>query len=207
MSQAVCFGLLRHAETVWNRQQRIQGRMDSPLTKHGIDSCRRWGKFLASPSWSWKRIICSPAGRARETARLINEALGIEIETADDLREQDWGAWEGLTMADITGRYREQVERLERSGWNFRPPSGESRSEVGSRASDALRTYEDLYPGQRILVISHQTVIKSLIYAVEKRRFLPEEPELIGKNRLHTIVLSDGRFAAGRYNIDPAEPA
>lgn len=202
MSNTTNFGLLRHAETVWNRQKRIQGRKDSPLTEAGIDTCRRWGRFLASSRWSWNRIICSPSPRARESARIINKQLGVDIEIAEDLREQDWGTWEGLTMAEVSKNLSGGLKQLELSGWNFKPPSGESRLEVRKRVCAALKRYGKTYNREQILVISHQGVIKSLIYAIENRQFLPDEPNLIKKNRLHTIALSNNLFSAGRYNID-----
>lgn len=206
MSHTTWFGLLRHAETVWNRQKRIQGRMDSPLTETGIDRYRSWGKFLASSQWSWNRIICSPSPRTRESARIINEQLGVVIETADGLREQDWGKWEGLTMEELNDNFAEELKQLEQSGWDFKPPSGESRLEVRKRACTTLMRYAEQYPEEQLLVVSHQGVIKSLIYAIEDRRFLPDEPKLIKKNRLHTIGWNNDRFSAGVYNINLPVP-
>jgi len=200
MATTTTFGLIRHAETLWNRQNRIQGRLDSPLTAHGIDTHRRWGMFLKSPCWSWNRIVCSPSPRARESARLINEQLGLAVETVADLQEQDWGEWEGLTFEEIRTTYRDGLAALEREGWEFQPPSGESRFSVRDRACNALKQLAASYPGEHILIVSHQGIIKSVIYAIENRSFLPSEPKLIGKNRLHTIECNAGSFRAGTYN-------
>jgi len=200
-SDTTYFGLLRHAETVWNRQNRIQGRLDSPLTETGIETHRRWGAFLASPVWSWDRIICSPSPRTQQSAHIINESLGVAIETVEGIREQHWGQWEGLTMEEILATYHDMLRLGEQNGWDFTPPAGESRSTVLERVSDALTSCAERHPGERILVISHQGVIKSLIYTIENRRFLPDEPKLIEKNRLHTITLRNGSFCADQYNI------
>jgi len=93
------FGLIRHAETVWNRGKRIQGHSDSPLTAAGERQASSWGQILAR--FSWDRILASDTGRALTTGERINEFLKLPIETDPRLREQDWGRWEGKTVPQI----------------------------------------------------------------------------------------------------------
>lgn len=205
ISTSTCFGLLRHGETVWNRQKRIQGRLDSELTDGGRQSLRRWGRFLASSRWNWNRIAVSPAPRAQKSAAIINEFLDIETETLSGLREQDWGAWEGLRWAEIEENQNEILEEQVDSGWSFRPPGGESRHEVRDRARSALAALGRCWPGEEILVICHQGVIKSLVYAIEGRHFKPDEKKLIDKNSLQLLLFAEHGFAAKAYNIVPPE--
>ncbi len=195
------FGLLRHGQTIWNRQKRIQGRLDSSLTADGIKTIREWAGFLESSRWSWNRIITSPAQRARETAMIINEKLDLGIQEDTNLREQDWGLWEGLTRSEISEKYLEILNEQVKRGWSFRPPQGESRLEVSRRVQSALSSYGNKYPGEHILIITHQGVIKSLIYFIEKRQFQPNEPKLINKNSLQTIKYQNNAFSRGIYNI------
>ena len=204
MSTSTLFGLFRHGQTIWNKQKRVQGRLDSALTPEGIEAVREWAHFLATPRWNWARIIASPAPRARATAQLINEQLHVEIQEEDDLREQDWGIWEGLSWAEIHTNSAKELEKQIKKGWAFRPPQGESRSEVCSRARSALRFYGRELSGKQILVVTHQGVIKSLIYSIEKRQFLPEEPKLIDKNRLQTLSCCNDTLTGFAYNIQPA---
>ncbi len=201
MSDSTCFGLFRHGQTVWNQQKRIQGRLDSELTPEGAAAVRAWARFLASERWSWQRIITSPAPRARKTAAIINDSLQVEIEEDDSLREQDWGLWEGLTWSEIMQSHSDFLEEQIKTGWSYRPPQGESRQEVCSRARSALAAHGRRRPGEEILVVTHQGVIKSLIYSIEKRRFLPNEPELIDKNSLQTIIWKNDDLTAAAYNI------
>ena len=198
------FGLLRHGQTTWNLEHRIQGRLDSPLTPAGIETTRQWGRFLNSSGQDWNRIVTSPAPRARHTADIINQQLALEIEVVDDLREQDWGSWEGMTWAEITENSGDYLQQLLDSGWSFRPPEGESRAEVRDRARSVIASCAVKFSGEQILVITHQGVIKSLIYALENRHFLPEEPPLIKKNLLQTISWCNQVMTATRYNIRPS---
>ena len=201
VSKSTLFGLLRHGQTVWNTQRRLQGRLDSPLTEEGIEAVREWARFLAGPRWNWTRIITSPAPRARTTAQLINDALRVEIHEEQDLREQNWGVWEGLRWTEILTNSGDEVQTQVDKGWAFRPPDGESRAEVRSRAQAALHSFGHQFPGEQILVITHQGIIKSLIYAIEKRAFLPDEPELVDKNRLQTVSCCNDTLTGFAYNI------
>jgi probable phosphoglycerate mutase len=205
MSTSTLFGLLRHGQTIWNTQKRVQGRLDSPLTPDGIEAVQKWARFLASPRWQWSRIITSPLPRARTTAQLINNSLCLEIHEEPDLSEQDWGIWEGLTWSELHRDSAEEVQTQVDRGWSFRPPEGESRLEVHKRARSVLSHIGRRYPGEQILVITHQGVIKSLVYAIEKRKFLPQEPELIDKNSLQTVSCCNDTLTGFAYNISPAQ--
>lgn len=201
MSAATQFGLLRHGETVWNREKRLQGRLDSPLTDDGIEAVRTWARFLGSRPWRWSRIVTSPAERARQTAMIINERLALDVQENAALREQDWGIWEGMTDTEVVTTYREILDEQIQGGWSFRPPEGESRSEVCLRVRTALSRLGEKYPGEQILVITHQGVIKALVYFIEKRQFLPDEPKILEKNSLQIISHRHEGFAAMAYNI------
>lgn len=203
MSDSTLFGLLRHGQTIWNSQGRVQGRLDSPLTSDGIAAVREWARFLGSPRWKWVRILTSPAPRAATTAQLINEELRIEIQEEKDLREQDWGLWEGLSWSEIRTSNGEELQSQVDRGWSFRPPGGESRKEVHDRAHGLLTKLGRRYAGEQILVITHQGVIKSLLYAIEKRKFSPGEPKLIDKNLLQTVSCCNDTMTGFAYNIEP----
>jgi probable phosphoglycerate mutase len=202
MSVSTLYGLLRHGQTTWNTQGRVQGRLDSPLTSEGIGAVRQWARLLAAPRWRWTRILTSPAPRAAITAQLINEELRVDIQEEEDLREQDWGLWEGLRWPEIRTSYGDELLVQIGKGWSFRPPGGESRSEVRDRVHGLLTRLGRRYAGEQILVITHQGVIKSLIYAIEKRKFLPQEPKLIDKNLLQTVSCCNDTMTGFAYNIE-----
>jgi probable phosphoglycerate mutase len=183
------FGLLRHAETQWNREKRIQGQQDSPLTAEGETAARRWAQRLGTEPWD--RILSSDTGRALATAEAINRGLRLPAAADAALREQNWGQWTARTISDLQGRSAVQAARQQQAGWDFRPPGGESRREVLARGLRALRVAARRWPGERVLVVTHEGVIKCLVYHLTGRRFMPGEPDLVRAGHLHRLA-SDG---------------
>lgn len=195
------FGLLRHGQTVWNTEKRIQGSGNSPLTPEGVASCREWGHFLSTQSITWQRIIASPLQRTMETAELVNEALGLPVHHDEKVREMHWGEWEGLTLEQIKSNWPGTLEELIQDGWNFRPPEGESRKEMLQRVTASCEENRARWPNENLLVISHLGVIKSLLYHADGRSYLPEEPRIIYSNRFHILHFCDGTFSVTNRNI------
>jgi probable phosphoglycerate mutase len=180
------FGLLRHAPTEWNRQQRIQGQKDSPITREGRKHAARWGRMLKAQSWH--RIISSDSGRALETAKIINNFLHIALLLDVRLREQDWGDWTGKTLGDISAEARRGMANPEGSGWRFCPPGGEDRYSVLKRSRLALTEAAKKWSRDTILIVTHEGVIKCLIYHLFDRNFLPSEPRIIQPYHLHWLI-------------------
>lgn len=185
---ATRFGMLRHAPTEWNRAKRLQGQLDSPLLPEGVAIARAWGEVLKS--FPWDRIIASDLGRTRRTAEIINQSLALPVSFDPRLREKDWGEWTGKTVAEIRRETPHLMRSLEQGGWAFRPPGGEERLEVYARSRDALLDACRAWPGARILVITHEGVIKCLIYRLLGRRFTPSEPKLLRPLHLHCLAIT-----------------
>lgn len=98
--------LVRHGETEWNRDARIQGRRDSPLTALGRDQARRIGQLLADLGLAGLPVSASPLGRVQTTLAIIGEHLALGPVTLDPrLAEVALGCWEGLTAAEIRAAY------------------------------------------------------------------------------------------------------
>ena len=116
------FGLVRHAQTIWNREKKIQGQSDSPLTSDGKIQALRWGGLLKQ--FSWNRILASDIGRAMETAKIINQALKLSLQTDSRLREQDWGEWTGKTISQLKIDTPRELDTQVGAGWAFCPPGG-----------------------------------------------------------------------------------
>ena len=192
------FGLIRHAQTVWNREKKIQGHSDSPLTADGENQALGWGQILAQ--FSWNRILASDAGRALATAGIINAFLKIPLTTDSRLQEQNWGQWEGMTIRQIESDARQELSEQINAGWDFCPPGGESRRSVLKRSRAALLDAAQRFPGGTILVVCHEGVVKSLIYGLYGRKFLPDEPAILKSYRLHRLIVGSSRLQIERIN-------
>jgi probable phosphoglycerate mutase len=191
-------GLIRHAETVWNRENRIQGHDDSPLTARGKKDADRWG--IALSRISWDRIVGSDLGRAVGTATIINRHLQIPFDTDSRLREQNWGEWTAKAADKIKYEELPKLDEAQRSGWQFCPPGGEDRISVWQRSHNALVAAARQWPGNTILVVTHEGVIKNLIYRLCNRRYAPGESTLIESRHLHWLVIHGGGLQLDRIN-------
>jgi 2,3-bisphosphoglycerate-dependent phosphoglycerate mutase len=129
--------LVRHGETDWNAVGRLQGHTDRPLSDYGRRQARQLADALAAEEL--EAIYASDLARARETAEIVGERLGLPVVLDADLREKDWGTWEGLTPVE-----RDRVEFL-----------GESTEAHQKRILRALERIAERHPRGRVLVVTH----------------------------------------------------
>ncbi len=194
--------MLRHGKTLWNEEGRIQGQNNSPLSRTGSQQVHLWGKFIAK--YTIDQIIASDLGRVRETVAIIQQyRTSVPVEWNAQLREQDWGQWEGKTFAELKNKQTEELNTQIRAGWEFRPPGGESRKEVLQRAMPVIQSSVKKNPGKRLLIVSHEGIVKSILYHLAGRAFLPEEKKLLQKRQLHLLTTEDSKLSLGPLNIFP----
>jgi broad specificity phosphatase PhoE len=192
------FGLMRHAETVWNREKRIQGHLDSRLTAAGRRQAESWGHLLKACRWD--RCICSDLARAWATATIVNRFLNAPITREAGLREQDWGRWSGRSIVQLEREVPDLLTHLTMQGWQFRPPGGENRNSVWERGQGVLKAAAGKWPGTTILVVTHEGLIKCLIYRLLQRRFLPTEPRILKPDHLHWLVCGRDQLEIEKIN-------
>ena len=142
------FGLIRHAQTLWNQDKLIQGQSDSELTTNGWQQASQWGQQLKKQTFN--RILSSDLGRSVVTAEEINQSLQIPMDTTPNLRELDWGDWTGKRIQDIKIETPALLKSQEAAGWQFCPPDGESRQAAWQRAQAALLEAARIWPGETI---------------------------------------------------------
>lgn len=192
------FALLRHEKTQWNQDKRIQGQSNSPLTPEGRIRAKEWG-YLLKAQW-WNRIITSDLGRALETAVLVNLSLQIPLIHDARLREQNWGQWTGKTLEQLKEEDPLLLAHQESAGWDFCPPGGEDRNMVWERSQAALKAATTKWPGEKILVVTHEGVIRCLVYRLYGRQFLPGEPTLLLPDHLHWLFRDMAGLGAAKIN-------
>jgi broad specificity phosphatase PhoE len=153
--------LIRHGQTEWNLQGRMQGRMDSPLTEQGQLQAIANGKLLRTLG-GVEKLWVSPSGRTTETAFLINSHVKAELDFADELMERDCGSWSGQTVADIeAGDPLAWAERLADPYW-YQPPGGENLQDMLLRVHDFLDGLFDSQ-WQAIGLVTHGVMSKVIL--------------------------------------------
>ena len=152
--------LVRHGETRWNVEQRIQGQGDSPLTETGIEQARSIGKRLAREHFD--RLVASDLGRAMQTAREIANLTRHEVVPDARFRERHFGAGEGLTYTEIDVRYPGAFSRVREVDPDFAIPGGESRRQFHERVVRGLEALAHEHRGEALVVVTHGGVLATL---------------------------------------------
>jgi broad specificity phosphatase PhoE len=148
--------LCRHAATTHNIEHRFLSTTDLPLSVLGHRQCQNLRDRLKNHSFS--RVLCSPSLRARQTADAIAGDLTVEINA--DLREIDFGSWEGLTAGDVEQRFPGQLTLRAKAPAAYRPPGGESFLDVALRLKSL--SYCLLQTQDSMLVVSHRGTLAVL---------------------------------------------
>jgi probable phosphoglycerate mutase len=116
------------------------------------------------------------------------------------LRELDWGRWTTKTVAQLREEEGELVAAQERAGWDFQPPGGESRRSLLERSRQVLREAAEQWPGQSILVVTHEGVIKSLAHCLAGRVPLAAACAAVEPYRLHWVSVAGARLSLDGLN-------
>lgn len=156
------FILIRHGETIWNRERKLMGITDIPLTAKGKRQSANIAKHLRT--YPLDVIYSSPLTRTLQTAHAIYRfhpriALIINIE----LRERNFGAAEGLIYEDVNIAHPELIYSETWKYRHFRPNNGESLAELELRADKFLSVVFQSFRGKRVAVVSHGTFLRVLI--------------------------------------------
>ena len=159
---------VRHGETAYNAENRLQGQLDTPLNARGRQQARAVGQTLGTRIESEIEVletagafIASPLERARETMEIARDAMGLPPSRYwldPVLKELSFGIWEGLTWWEVEGRYPRDLEARKRDRWNFAPRGGESYAMLATR----VRPWLAALPGDAF-VVSHGGVARALM--------------------------------------------
>jgi broad specificity phosphatase PhoE len=177
-------GLLRHGQTNWNIDFRLQGVTDIPLNETGIAQAKTAGAViaeLAEQGEVWDLLLSSPLSRARDTAVMVGEAIGIEgINIEELLLERSFGIAEGLSHEEWKAQFADTNH----------VPGGESLEALEARSWVLLQHLLDRHQGRRVLTVSHGALIRTLLRLVSQGEF-PREGERLGNACLSVLEHTD----------------
>ncbi|MHC1732877.1 MAG: histidine phosphatase family protein [Bacteroidales bacterium] len=156
--------LVRHGQTEWDEERRMQGSENSGMTAMGKEESKYLAKELSRTEFS--KIYSSPLGRAMETAKYLKMGRNQEIIPIEAFREMDLGELEGMADRDVKAKYPEEHYNF----WNrphiFKPAGGETFEELRKRVEKGLEDLIEKAEGDRILVVTHTLVIRMILCIV-----------------------------------------
>ena len=180
--------LLRHGQTVLSIEKRFSGVGDQELTEVGRAQAAAAATRLATSGAV--AVVSSPVRRAQQTASAVAEALGIEVAVEPGLRETDFGDWEGHTFSEVKAKWPRELDAW-LADTAVPPPFGESFADTATRVRQARDRVLATYGGQRVVLVSHVTPIKTLL-----RLALDAPPSALYRMHLDLACLSEVQWFA-----------
>ena len=145
--------LVRHGETDWNLERRVQGQTDRPLNPTGLEQARALADELAAEHLV--AVYASDLARARGTAEITARRHSLEVKVDADLREKHFGSWEGLAEAEIEALFPGAV----RGRWG----DGETTEALAARAVATIERIRTAHPSGTVLVVSHGGTMRAIL--------------------------------------------
>ena len=149
--------LIRHGETAWNAEHRIQGQLDIPLSPLGVLQATRLAECLANEAID--AVYSSGQSRAWLTAAPVAARLGLDVIAEPRLRERSFGIFEGLTLDEIAARYPAEFKKWRERDPAWRPEGGESGQQLIDRVLSAVVDIGTEHAGQTVVLVSHGGVL------------------------------------------------
>ena len=158
------FYLVRHGNTIWNREIRFRGQTDLPLDETGLAQARATAKALAGVSFA--AIFASPLRRAFNTAEMIAQEAGLTARPMPDLLDINFGAWQGKSPDEVRQEYPQLLACYESAPHLVHFPDGESLDIARNRYLRAVTSTAAMYPDKTVCLVAHQAVNRVLLAAV-----------------------------------------
>jgi len=183
---------IRHGETAWNRDKRIQGQLDVPLNAVGEAQARRLAAALAGERIDV--VYSSDLGRARQTAAALADRSGQALQLDPGLRERQFGIFEGLTWSEIAERWPEQSERWRRRDPEFGAAGGETLADFNARSVAATERLLARHAGQTVVLVTHGGVLDCLYRAATRLPLQAARTWTLGNAAINRLLYSDAGF-------------
>ncbi len=158
--------LIRHGETVWNIESKTQGCVDIDLTLKGLEQAKLIAEKLKKNNKKVLSIYTSDLKRCYKTAEIIGERLNVETIPLTELREMDFGLWEGLTIGEIKRKYPKEYYLWRKQPSKTYIPNGENLKSVKKRCIAVIHNIVKNYHNGNIIIVSHTVAIKVIILSL-----------------------------------------
>ncbi|WP_456274634.1 histidine phosphatase family protein [Bacillus sp. AK031] len=178
--------IVRHGQTDWNKERRLQGSTDIELNETGKQQAREARDFLNGGGWD--AIITSPLKRAKRTAEIINEGLQLPLVEMKEFAERHFGESEGMLIEESRNKYP-----------NGGSPGQETRDDVIERVLSGIEHIQRKYPGGNVLLVAHGAVISILLAHLSPDKFIYGETRLVNAC-FNTIHFSDNKWDVKEFN-------
>ena len=180
--------LIRHGETFWNAEGRFQGQLDVPLSPRGMEQAVRVAERLGSSRLKFDGLYSSDLERSRETARPIAQALKMELQLDERIREIDAGQLQGLLRPEIEERFPQFFKQTKLDPWNAKRPAGESMADVALRVCEFVHTL----PEGRHVIVTHGGVVRAALRELLKLEGNTWRNFQIQNTSITRLVMPDG---------------
>lgn len=161
--------IVRHGETLWNVQKKIQGTSDTELNENGILQANQLGKNLKEKNINISKIYTSKQKRAKKTAEIVGNYLNTKCVELDGLEEMNLGIWEGKSWEEVINEFPLEYRKWDDNRRYNRPPEGESYQDLLNRLIPALKHIVETET-EDVLIMTHSAIIMVLL------SFLKETP-------------------------------
>ncbi len=197
------FYIVRHGQTKWNQERKMQGAKNSDLTELGIEEARILGEYLRDTDFDV--IYTSPLGRTLETTENVKGDRDIRVEIIDQLQEMNFGHLEGRILAEAREEFPEIMEKLWEDPLNYRTETGEDYYELFERVEEGLKVLVEKSREnkvERALVITHGVIINVILSLVKGKGVGNVWDTGVVKNTSLTVIEvdSEGQMEVKVYN-------
>lgn len=190
--QATRIIAIRHGETTWNVDSRIQGHLDIPLNDTGRQQAHRLALALAGEPIT--AIYASDLWRAYDTALYVSRAVGVDVTAEEGLRERSFGEFQGKTFAEVEAALPEQAQRWRQRDPSFAPPGGESLLQLRERVVGTAERLAAKHPGELIALVGHGGVMDVLYRAATRLDLQAPRTWELGNAAINRLLWSPEGF-------------
>jgi len=184
---------VRHGETAWNVDTRIQGQLDIGLNPNGLWQARRAGQALADEPVA--AVYASDLSRAWQTALEIARPHGLEVRPEPGLRERAFGRFEGMSFAEIEATLPEQAKRWRERDPEFEPEGGESLLVFRERVTRVAASLAARHPGELVVLVAHGGVMDVLYRAATRQELQAPRTWQLGNAAINRMLWSSEGFS------------